>query len=347
MTEFRTKGKGKDRKVYPVKKRQAFGIPRKLAYEEVEALRKQGKRARLIQTNRTLNLYAPYEAMVNPNAPVPPEPVVMQPGPGNTQPTEPDGKTPPVKNTPAGMDVEYRSALESMGILSGNGKLNMNMSEFREYFHDDANITVRDGIMTLRSVDPAYISMMEETLETNLPDGDYAIVLDGKSASLKMLQAGDLPPRRVKLPALSYGDDSWRVRLEGENLSKFIGALKGDEQIRFRMLKNHVEIYRIETDTDQAVRRTLIETVPADTNWEYTGDIHTREAPEIGSTFSSEYTGEMIRAMMGRKLYRNPGPVVLSLELRQDYPMTMTTRKLGPGNSRIEVKGVIAPRMDR
>ena len=54
MTEFRTKGKGKDRQVYPIKKRQPFGVPRKLAYEEVMALRQQGKRARLIETNTRL-----------------------------------------------------------------------------------------------------------------------------------------------------------------------------------------------------------------------------------------------------------------------------------------------------
>ena len=64
MTEFRTKGKGKDRKVYPVKKRQAFGVPRNLAYDEVQELRKQGKRARLIKTNQRLDLYAPYEGML-------------------------------------------------------------------------------------------------------------------------------------------------------------------------------------------------------------------------------------------------------------------------------------------
>ena len=44
MTEFRTKGKGKDRQVYPIRKKQPFGVPRKLAYEEVMALRKGGGR---------------------------------------------------------------------------------------------------------------------------------------------------------------------------------------------------------------------------------------------------------------------------------------------------------------
>ena len=63
MTEFRTKGKGKDRQVYPIKKRQPFGVTRKLAYEDVLALRKEGKRARLIKTNKKLDLYAPYEAV--------------------------------------------------------------------------------------------------------------------------------------------------------------------------------------------------------------------------------------------------------------------------------------------
>ena len=43
MTEFRTKGKGNDRQVYPIRKKQPFGVPRKLAYEEVMALRQQGK----------------------------------------------------------------------------------------------------------------------------------------------------------------------------------------------------------------------------------------------------------------------------------------------------------------
>ena len=32
MTEFRSKGKGKDRQVYPIKKRQPFGVTRNVAY---------------------------------------------------------------------------------------------------------------------------------------------------------------------------------------------------------------------------------------------------------------------------------------------------------------------------
>ena len=64
MTEFRTKGKGKERQVYPVKKKQAYGVTRNLAYEDVLSLRSQGKKARLIQTNKRLDLSAPYESVI-------------------------------------------------------------------------------------------------------------------------------------------------------------------------------------------------------------------------------------------------------------------------------------------
>ena len=62
MTEFRSRGKGKDRQVYPVNKQKAYGVARQLAYEDVVKLRDHGKRARLIRTNQKLDLYAPYES---------------------------------------------------------------------------------------------------------------------------------------------------------------------------------------------------------------------------------------------------------------------------------------------
>ncbi len=64
MTEFRTKGKGKDRQVYPVNRKKPFGISRELAFRDVEKLRADGDRARLVRTNRRLDLYAPYVAVI-------------------------------------------------------------------------------------------------------------------------------------------------------------------------------------------------------------------------------------------------------------------------------------------
>lgn len=68
MTEFRTKGKGKDRQVYPINKRKPFGISKELAFKDVESLRAKGDRARLIKTNRKLELYAPFVSTIQPDA---------------------------------------------------------------------------------------------------------------------------------------------------------------------------------------------------------------------------------------------------------------------------------------
>lgn len=64
MTQFRSKGKGKDRKAYPVNSRKPYGTSREVAYEDVQALRNKGQKARLIKTNRKDNLYAAYKGVL-------------------------------------------------------------------------------------------------------------------------------------------------------------------------------------------------------------------------------------------------------------------------------------------
>ena len=58
MVEYRSRGKGKDRQVYPIGsgRRKPYGIPRELAYDDVKQIRSEGGRARLIETNRRLQL---------------------------------------------------------------------------------------------------------------------------------------------------------------------------------------------------------------------------------------------------------------------------------------------------
>lgn len=74
MTQFRSKGTGKNRKTYPIRDRKPYGVTRQLAYEDVISLRKKGMRARLIKTNKKLDLYAPYESVIQePNQPPNPE----------------------------------------------------------------------------------------------------------------------------------------------------------------------------------------------------------------------------------------------------------------------------------
>ena len=60
---FISKGKGRNRKVIPIRQKP-YGEPRSRAARQTEELRKKGKRARLIETNRRLKLYAPYESIL-------------------------------------------------------------------------------------------------------------------------------------------------------------------------------------------------------------------------------------------------------------------------------------------
>ena len=64
MTEFRSKGRGEGKKVYPINKRRPYGESRRKAEKDVKRLRDSGKRTRLIETNRRLRLYAPYESIL-------------------------------------------------------------------------------------------------------------------------------------------------------------------------------------------------------------------------------------------------------------------------------------------
>ena len=47
--------------------KKPYGVSRELAAEEVQAMRKNGYMARLIKTNRRLDLYAPYESVLPSN----------------------------------------------------------------------------------------------------------------------------------------------------------------------------------------------------------------------------------------------------------------------------------------
>ena len=75
MTQFRSKGKGKDRKAYPVNPRKPYGTSRQVAAEDVQELRKRGMKARLIETNPKHKLYAPYESQIKMH--LEPEPLIQ------------------------------------------------------------------------------------------------------------------------------------------------------------------------------------------------------------------------------------------------------------------------------
>ena len=186
MTEFRTRGKGKDRQAYPVKGRKPFGISRELAYSDVEKLRTKGERARLIETNRRLELYAPFV------------PTILNE----------DGKS-------IRIDNEEKKTLKEPGKTAetnGNGLSMPNVKAIRRMKSAEksfdmfpSTILNEDGKSILASVDNSHIMAAWITL----PSGVDAA------------EASEFNEQRqvIRLPALDYGSDSTEIMLNGREVS--------------------------------------------------------------------------------------------------------------------------------
>ncbi|MBX8642812.1 MAG: hypothetical protein KIY10_09580 [Thermoplasmata archaeon] len=348
MTEFRTKGKGKERKIYPVKKRQAFGVPRNLAYDEVQELRKQGKRARLIKTNQRLDLYAPYEGMLLQESSATAKPA-RAPEPVSVT-TENAAGPSKQRNISYGDKVDVR---ELIGIDNLRGKLNLNSEDLKMFFSSgNMKITIDNGTLTFISVDPSHVAMIQETMETNLPNGYLDPTSYGKEFSTEWMNN---PPRsgtNLRWPSLDYEQDSWDVRLEGDQLRPFLNFLQKtkDDTVRFSLegdtKKASVGIYRSVDDPDSyKPKRELIETVSAVSSRQ-PRDVPSGWVTSEKATFATEYLRSTIRTMLGRNEFQNPKEAVLTLRMKRDYPVEFSTRKIGPNGEHIEVKGIIAPRME-
>jgi hypothetical protein len=338
MTEFRKRKD--DGRVFPIQKRKPYGISRQLAYEDVQALRKEGKKARLIKTNNRLDLYAPYVSDI-PDAPE-----------GHTKmEPEKEEKISSSRKVTEGQRIDLR---EQLALVSGNGKSNMNNAELKEYFSNDSIIkgTIKDGKLTFLSVDPAHISMIMETMDTDLPDGFLYPVTYGKDFEMEWSKS-QIPEGNVKLrwPELNFNSDSWTVRLEGESLKKFIKDLRSidGDAVRFNLIggtdKSSVQICRMEVQDVGKDKAVPIDTFNASSN-----RLENKDVPDGWDTsdrvlMPREYLQKTIIAMLGRKGSLNPSDQVLTMQLKRDYPLVASTRRIGPNGEHIEIQGAVAPRM--
>ena len=384
MTDFRSKGKGKDRKVYPVgSKKQPYGVSRKLAYGEVEALRNDGKRARLIKTNQKLDLYAPYESSL-PGSSV-----------GTTEdridgmkfssyeqieralncttsdaqawaevhPDQLAGKLkeeydmfqaalngkPKVQQREHGKikDGDWIDPVGMVGFRNSKGNMDANKSDLDNYFSKDALMSARvsGGKLEFGTVDSARISMIIETVETDLPDGYYyPLEVDGQ-LKMEYRKNKDGTQKEFRKPKLDFdAPDSFLIRLEGENLSKFLDYLRHSKEDALRIDMNgdskssSATISEKYSDPNGDRKQRMIETVTSVTNSNV--PVQTRVSVPV------EFMRSTIRTMLGRGEFNNPKNAVLTLNLRNDYPVDIKTRKTGPNNEHIELEGLVAPRIE-
>ena len=360
MTEFRSKGKGKERKVFPVKKRQPYGISRELAYMDVKQLREQGKRARLIKTNQRLDLYAPYmpyETQVNTATMAVPqevknsEEVSPKVKPANT---ETENKSSSQGKVTFGTKVDIKEAL---GITNKNGKLNLNSRDMDSFYSKDSTmrISIKNGKLELMSVDPARVAMIQETVDTTLPDGYLEPVAFGKDFSTEWMPEQPKNSLKVHWPTPSYVDNTFTVRIEGRELETFLGNLnKNDEEVTtFGMIGTSSEaakvmLYRTLDRGSYEQKREIVQTLNAVSN----DPRSSKQLPAmIGRTpdrvsMNTEYLRSTIRTILGRKAYQHPDKEVLTLTLKDSYPLEMATRRISPQGESVIAKGILAPRME-
>lgn len=161
MAQFRSKGTGKNRKTYPISDRKPYGVTRQLAYEDVMALRKKGMRARLIKTNKKLDLYAPYESVIS----VPETPQV------NQEPNQP----PNPETTPVTIN-EVDTAIKELGAT-------LSPKDF-----DPPTVYSKDGKTYVATVDNAHVMMVYASLKGTVTEDQNSV---GPKIRIPKLDYGD------------------------------------------------------------------------------------------------------------------------------------------------------------
>lgn len=339
--------KGKTRPI--TKRKNAFGVPRELAYSEVESLRRQGKRARLIKTNTRLDLYAPYESVI----PDKPAAAVSEPAVNASEPEKQE-----TASHIGTIAQEKSHALKLIGLLNDNGKLQMSNEQLRDFFND-AKISVKNGEMHYMSVDPSHVVMIEETLPTSLPDGFYHIE-QGENKSFTLESGVDPAAERFRTPQLDYSKNSWKAQIDGNDLVKLMDFLKKSSKddpfsqtVTFRMNGNRLLVTGF-NEKAAGRERELRDSHSPDENTVTILEMHAQPSggPETNdgkwhtANFSRDVLGVMLKTMMARRSIKSDNGSSIVLNLREDYPLNAMTRRLGPHGEKVEAIGLIAPRME-
>jgi len=366
----------KDGKTRPITKRVPYGEPRSLALKEVEMLRKMGERARLIETNRRKKLYAPYESELK-RVELHKESETQGSGEGNVEKQNEIKDT--VQNSSTIKPISNELALNTLkelNIINDKNVWNYNKKdEIAKWFNV---MYVRDGVLKYLRMDPTRVAYVQTEIPTKLSDGNYEVEFDDpgfngtrilksptEMPEIKPLENGHPNSLMSTLGSDAKGlleqhkydyDNSIEFKLEGENLKRFVKALRGqsDDLILFEKADKFIQDpIRPERGTVREVIKVKIQSdVPVDPP-------PTREIMEIipdrdtipnlpkgmVSKYAKSYIYKSIEAMLGKNQLLSP-KTPMTINIKNDYPILLRTQwKIG---DRDEAKSyaMIAPRVN-
>lgn len=327
-TEFRTKKNGKK---YPLNPRKPYGVERKIAFEDVQKLRKEGNRARLIKTNARLDLYSPFESALN-------VPEVV----GSPEQPVPE-KVP--QSTNISKSITPLAVREDLGIDNSRGNINLNKADLDAFFGKNGYyIKVSNGNLFFAAIDSSHVALIQETMETSLPDGTYVPESYGKDFSIKSYDPDSDPYPLEKAPWSTERESprDWKLMLEGDDIKRFTSLLDKDTVVfRISSEKNGGTTIRVHEKQGYYSEKATNLKEEKFTTAQSIGGVDNGKV-----TVDSKYMKSVLRTMLGRSDYRNPKSNVVTIKLQSDYPVEIETRRLGSDNKHITVKGIIAPRME-
>lgn len=348
-TQFRSKGKGRERKVYPIaKKRSPYGINRELAAKDVQKLREDGKKARLIETNTRLGLYAPFvSTLTNVGSAAPSIPQSTATSPNQVEaPPVPENITPPTPENRNFMVSKDKAdaILTSIGILNDKGNLNELKKNYNHWFRDGiVKINVQDGKAELTALDSDIVAAIQERFFVDIPDGLYTIK-QAHDGTPKIVPVDDYDSKtaNLKFPMMDYDKNAAVLSIPDAKVKEFVSifneSAKDSEIIKFRSIngKDGMDIIKRTTDGDYNKTETVV--------YHYDG---TAIPDNISCTVSREYLASTIDTMFGRSRVNNPkGINDFNLKIKSDYPVEIQFTGQDKRGESTGYRGLLAPRME-
>lgn len=354
-TKFRTKGKGNDRKVYPVGngRRKPYGIERSLAAEDVQRLRKQGKRTRLIETNKRLDLYSAFISdlpdQAETSAPSQSDSPAAISSTVHANPVEPaitsSSTTPPPQSNRNFVVSKEKteSIFSSLGILNDKGKLNELKRNYQQWFGEgEVKITVEDGRTELLAMDKKYIAMIRERFFTTLPDGKYTLKTDNEGIpQIVPLDDYDSRAARMKLPSLDYGINAGVISIQKDKLKEFISTVNQNSNegsvflFQSKEGRNGIDLIAKKEDIEGNNADKVI--------YHYDGQV----PDNIRCSIDSGYMSSAIDTMLGRKRAKNPeGINDFLIKIKSDYPLEIGFTGTDNRGESVGYKAFVAPRIE-